>query len=268
MPFASVNGQRLYYEVGGEDDVVVLLHGFLADADSMEAPATGLATGLRALRLDRRGHGRSSPVSAVPSLAEEAADLAALLDWFSIDSVSFLGHDEGAEVAIEFALTWPQRTKSLGLLSPTVEGFPWVPDEWLRRTGLKEALKTDANKALADRWATLPHFETPADRPDMDERLKGLFSRIAGGVSAFERPEREGPTQYNRLGEIRAKTAVYVGELDEPERLRCAAEIAARIPGAELVPFPGLSRFLHAEDSRAVMRRLTDFFMPEPVIER
>src|SRR5512140_2509567 len=112
MPYAGVNGTRLYYEVGGEGDIVVLLHGFLADADSMEAPATGLATGLRAIRIDRRGHGRSNPVDGLPSLVDEAADLAALLDWFGVEGSHFLAHEEGADVALEFALAYPHRTPS------------------------------------------------------------------------------------------------------------------------------------------------------------
>ena len=48
MPDAGIRGQRFYYEVGGEGDLVVLLHGALANADLMEAPATGLASGFRA----------------------------------------------------------------------------------------------------------------------------------------------------------------------------------------------------------------------------
>lgn len=268
MPYAGVNGQRLYYEVGGEGETVVLLHGFLADADSMEAPATGLATGLRAIRIDRRGHGRSNPVDAVPSLADEAADVAALLDWFGADGTHFLAHDEGCEVAIQFALLYPQRTLSMGFLAPTLQGFPWSPEELQRRAAFRDALKGDAARAVADRWSALPHMTYPEDRPEMDAHLKDLFGRVAGGVSAFERPACNGPSQLDLLPQIQVKSAIYVGDKDETERLQCAEAIADRIPGAELVTFPGLSRFLHAEDSRAVMRRLTDFFMPEPVIER
>ena len=42
----------------------------------------------------------------------------------------------------------------------------------------------------------------------------------------------------------------------------------AGIAGSELVTFPNLSRFLHVEESRPVMRRLTDFYIPEGEIER
>ena len=67
MPYAGLRGQRFYYEVGGEGDLVVLLHGHLANADLMEAPATGLASGFRALRLDRRGCGRGPRHDVRPS---------------------------------------------------------------------------------------------------------------------------------------------------------------------------------------------------------
>ena len=261
MPYAGVNGTRLYYEIGGEGDMVVLLHGYLADADSMEAPATGLSTGLRAIRIDRRGHGRSNPVEAPPPLAVEAADVAALLDWFSVDKAHFLTHDTGSEVAIEFALTYPERTRSMCLLSPVADGFNWSPEETARQADLRSALKTDVKKAL-ESWKASPLFEMSTERDGLVDRVQSLFSRVSGGITAFERAPVT-PTQGQRLASVTTKTGVFIGERDEPERIRCAQAIAGRIPGAELTVFPGLGRFLHVEDARAVMRRLTDFFIQD-----
>jgi hypothetical protein len=56
---------------------------------------------------------------------------------------------------------------------------------------------------------------------------------------------------------------VLVGDREDAERLRCAAAIVQGIPGTTGVTFSGDSRFLHMEDSRRVMRRLTDFYSPE-----
>src|SRR5512141_2511491 len=121
MPYAGVNGQRLYYEVGGDGDPIVLLHGFLGNADLMEAPATGLGSGFRAIRIDRRLCGRSEGPPGPVSLADEVADLVALLDWFGAAAAHFVAHDEGAEVAIEVALTRPDRIRSMALLAPSLE---------------------------------------------------------------------------------------------------------------------------------------------------
>ncbi len=268
MPYATVNGQRLYYEVGGDGDTVVLLHGALASADIMEAPATGLASGFRSLRIDRRGAGRSSPTEGPVSLADDVADLAALLDWFGVSGTHFLTHDDGAEIAIEFALTHPAKTLSIGLLAPMVDGFQLSPEGASAHAELISALRVDPKWALSAKFLASTALDVVREHEYMFERISDLYGRAAGSVHQLERPPREGPSQFERLGEIQARTGVFVGERDDADRNRCAQAIAAAIPGAELVTFPELSRFLHVEEPRVVMRRLTDFFMPEPEIER
>jgi pimeloyl-ACP methyl ester carboxylesterase len=268
MPYAGVNGQRLYYEVGGEGDLVVLLHGFLANADLMEAPATGLASGFRAIRIDRRLCGRSEGTPVPVSLADEVADLTALLDWFGVEAAHFLAHDEGAEVAIELALTRPERALSMALLAPSLDGLdPWLT-EFAAQPQLVAAIQANPKYGALEKWLASPVFDVAREREGMHERLTEMFRRSTAPVDRFIRPPRSGPSQAERLGEIRTRTAVFVGERDLPGRLETARTIVAGIAGAELVAFPELSRFLHVEESRAVMRRLTDFFLPEPEIER
>lgn len=268
MPYAGVNGQRLYYEVGGEGEMVVILHGAFADADLMEAPATGLATGLRALRIDRRGYGRSVAADAPIALADEVGDVTALLDWFSAEKTHFLAHDEGAEVALEFALAHPDRTGSIALLAPTLEGYAWSEDSRAKRAEILAAVRANARKGIEEKWLPLPIFDVAREHEGMFERVGDLFRRFNGAAVKYDRPARTGPTQAQRLGEIKAKTAVLIGEREESERLLCARSIALGIAGAEFATVPETGRFLHVEEARIVMRRLTDFFMPEPEIER
>ena len=52
------------------------------------------------------------------------------------------------------------------------------------------------------------------------------------------RPPHDGPTQFERLPELKPKTAIFVGAKDEPERLRCAGRMKDHIPGAQLVEIP------------------------------
>jgi 3-oxoadipate enol-lactonase len=268
MPYAGVNGQRLYYEVGGDGEPIVLLHGFLGNADLMEAPATGLASGFRAIRIDRRLCGRSEGPPAAVSLADEAADVVALLDWFSEPAAHLVAHDEGAEVALELALSHPDRVLSMALLAPSLDGFdPWLK-EFASQPQLVAALQADPVFGALDKWLASPVFDVAREREGLEERLVEIFRRSSAGVDRFIRLPRSGPSQAERLGEVRTRTAVLVGGRDIPGRVRSAEKIAAGVAGAELVHFPELSRFLHMEESRAVMRRMTDFFLPEPEIER
>ena len=269
MPYAGVRGQRFYYEVGGEGEFVLLLHGALASADIMEAPATGLASGFRAARLDRRGCGRTTPPTDGPvPLHEEADDILALLDWFSIEKTHFLAHDEGAEVALEFALRNPGRTGSLALMAPSLEGFSLSPEAAVVAADLRAALRADVTKALDEKLFPSAIFDAAREREGIFERIEDIFRRYPQSPGRLDRIPRAGAALAGRLGAVSARTFVLVGERDQEDRVRSAKAIAAGIPGAELAVIPEASRFLHIEESRVVMRRLTDFFLPEPEFER
>lgn len=262
MPYANVGGHRLYYEIGGEGETVLLLHGSFADADLLEAPATAVSSGFRALRLDRAGHGRSSEAPEPVALADEARELMSLLDWFSAEKVHILSHDDGAEVAIQIALDFPVRTLSLVLLAPTLEGFPWSAGTLARRRDLFAACGRNVANAIEEHVLASPAFAVAKETDGLYDRLAAIYRRARFAGGSRERPPHAGPAQASRLSGIRARTAVLVGDREDAERLRCAAALVQGIPGAEGTTFAGLSRFLHMEDPRHVMRRLTDFYIP------
>jgi pimeloyl-ACP methyl ester carboxylesterase len=262
MPYAGVGGRRLYYEVGGEGETVVLLHGSFANADILEGPATAIASGFRAVRFDRRGHGRSGDAPEPLSLSEESAEIAAFLDWFSTEKTHLLAHDDASEIALQFALDFPDRTLSLAFLAPTLEGFAWREETRAARRALLAAFVREPRRAMAETWLASPIFDVARAHESTFEHLEDIYgtARPAGG--SLERPPHAGPLQAQRLGEIRAKTIVLVGDREDPERIQCASAIVRGIRGAEGATFEGLSRFLHMEDGRRVMRRLTDFYIP------
>ena len=173
-----------------------------------------------------------------------------------------LAHDDGAEIAIQFALDFPGRTLSLALLAPTLEGFPWREETLAARRDLLSAFVRSPRVAIEEKWLRSPAFDVARELEGPFERLRTIYgrARVAGGSLA--RPAHPGPTQAERLGEIRTPTIVLVGDREDAERLRCAAAIVQGIRGAEGATFPGASRFLHMEDQRHVMRRLTDFYIP------
>ena len=263
MPYAGVNGHRLYYEVGGEGDAVLLLHGFLGNADLLEAPATGLASGFRAIRLDRRLCGRSEGPPGAVSVADEVTDLVTLIDWFGIDRTHLVAHDEGADVAVAFALAAPARTLSMALLAPALDGLdPWL-GQFTAQPDLVSALRADPKRGAMETWLASPVFDVAREEEGLLDRIGDIFRRYPATADRYLRPPGGASKAANRLGEVVARTAVFIGGRDLPERQEAAQSIAAGIPGAELITFPQLSRFLHIEDSRPVMRRLTDFFLPE-----
>jgi hypothetical protein len=269
MPFAGVRDQRFYYEVGGEGDLVILLHGALANADLMEAPATGLASGFRALRFDRRGCGRTTPPTEGPRAAPPRRP--------TTSSGSSTGSPSRKP-------TSSRTTRGPRSPSSSPSGTPAAPvrsRSWRRRSRASRPLPRwrrprrisgprsgATSRRLSRRGSSPPPiFDAAREREGIFERITDIFRRFPQSPGRFERLPRAGAALAGRLGAVSARTFVLVGERDEEDRVRCARTIAAGIPGAELLVFPDTSRFLHVEESRAVMRKLTDFFLPEPEIE-
>jgi pimeloyl-ACP methyl ester carboxylesterase len=121
MPIASRNGIALHFEELGpppqsmEREPVVMLHGLfvgsLATWYFTTAPA--LAERHRVLLYDLRGHGMSEKAKTGYDLTTMQADLAAVVDGFTTDRVTLVGHSYGAVVALRFALAHPERVAKL-----------------------------------------------------------------------------------------------------------------------------------------------------------
>ena len=90
--FAEVNGTRLYYEIAGSGEPLVLLHGLGADTRVWDYNFEELTRHYRAIRYDMRGYGQSA-APAQPYTHED--DLKALLDYLGISRAHIMGQSYG-----------------------------------------------------------------------------------------------------------------------------------------------------------------------------
>jgi pimeloyl-ACP methyl ester carboxylesterase len=119
---APVPAGELYYELAGSGDAVVLIHGNAGDLRHWDAQFESLADEYQVLRYDLRGFGRSS--APVPGEAFSAfGDLAALLTFLDIPRAHIVGWSVGAGVAADFALAYPEMTRSMVQVAPWVNGY-------------------------------------------------------------------------------------------------------------------------------------------------
>jgi pimeloyl-ACP methyl ester carboxylesterase len=79
MPDSSINGVSLYWEVKGDGEPVVLVHGSWGDHNNWAQVVPALSSSLRVVTYDRRGHSASERPPAQGSIDEDVADLAGLI---------------------------------------------------------------------------------------------------------------------------------------------------------------------------------------------
>lgn len=123
MERADVNGVTLEFEVRGEGEPVVLVHGgLLADENAPLLGESSLNDGYRVINYHRRGFAGSSRPPGRATIGDQAADLRALLDHLGIERAHLVGHSLGGVIAVQLALDAPERVQTLTLLEPALMG--------------------------------------------------------------------------------------------------------------------------------------------------
>ena len=123
MDRADVNGIALEYEVQGDGEPVVLVHGgLLADENAPLMREPSLIDRFRVVNYHRRGFAGSSRPPGRATIGDQVDDLRALLDHLGVERAHVVGHSLGGVIAVQLALDAPERVQSLVLLEPALMG--------------------------------------------------------------------------------------------------------------------------------------------------
>lgn len=241
----------------GAGPPVVLIHGALLDRRQWN-PQRSLARRFTLLRYDTRWHGRSA---AAPAPFSPAADLAEVLDAAGVRRASLVGLSNGAAIALDFALTYPDRVERLVLVSPGLGGYQPVerPAFWGPLIAALQAGRPDqAAEVLAASpvMAVLPS-DTNWVRAMVREQA-GVFRQDPG----LER--RLAPPAIRRLGEIRVPVLVVTGDDDLRDTRLAADTITAGVPQAQRIRLPGAGHLLTVTAAKDFNRLLAAFLEGRP----
>ena len=126
MDRAAVAGGELEYEVRGEGEPVLLIHGAHVAVAFVPLMNQSALDDYQLIRYRRRGYADSAPAQGPLEeyIAGAAADAAALLDLLEIDRAHVVGHSAGGVIALQLAIDRPERVGSLALLEPALLMVP------------------------------------------------------------------------------------------------------------------------------------------------
>ena len=226
--FAELPGARIWYEERGQGAPLLLLHAGSGNsalwAHQLEAFA---AAGYRCIAYDRRGHGRTEVADPARAVSH-SEDLLRLLEALRLEKVRLVGTAAGGIVAIDFALSHPERVESL-VVANSIGG---VQDE--------------DYLALQRRLRPAPQFDAlPAEVKELGPAYRA--SDPEGTARWLEKHEvkmlgKTRPTNrvtWAALGTISAPTLLITGDAD----LYCPPPVMElfrkRIPGAKSLVIEG-----------------------------
>ncbi len=248
---------------------VLLLHGFTGHGGSWaEAAPSFAAAGFHALAPDLLGHGRS-PAPSSPEryhMARAAADLASLLDQSTQGDAHILGYSMGGRLALYFALTYPDRLRSLTLVSasPGVASATERAERRRRDNALADRIEQDGIAPFVDHWESLPMWKSqqrnlaPEQRRQLrKQRLQnnpvGLANSLRGMGTGAQ------PALHSDLPTMSAPALLIVGA-DDAKFVTVNRRMAQMMAQSHLVEFPETGHAVHLERPQAFSQAVLDFW--------
>ena len=125
--YAPVNGLKMYYEVHGRGEPVVLLHGaFMTIPNNWTGWIGELSKTRKVISVEMQGHGRTADIKRDFSSENLADDVAALLDYLKIPSADLIGYSMGGGVAMQCAIRHPEKVRKVVSISAVFRQDGWV----------------------------------------------------------------------------------------------------------------------------------------------
>lgn len=113
----AINGLNYYYELHGQGEPLLLLHGGLGSIDMFRPVLPALTAGRRVIAVDLQGHGRTELGARPLDLQDMGDDMAALVKALGQEQVDVLGYSFGGGVAFRLTVQHPQVVRRLALVS-------------------------------------------------------------------------------------------------------------------------------------------------------
>ena len=245
--YVDAGGVATYYEVTGDGDPVILLHGGMCTAETWDAQVPALAERHTVYVPERYGHGRTADIEGSMTYEAQALHTIAFIDALGIESPHLVGWSDGALAGLLIALR-----------RPTLVGKVVYIDQFVTL----DAAPAFYNEMMAGLTAEqLPPFLTELYRavsPDGPDHLSVIVDKLRAMWTG------ETGVEVSDLSHVTAPTLVLAGDTGGMPLAHIAA-VQAALPDCQVAVVPGTSHALALEKPHVVNQLILDFLADEQV---
>jgi len=247
--YASVNGLKMYYEIQGAGEPLVLLHGGMVTIEtSFPQTRPVFNKTWKTIAIEMQAHGHTSDIKDRPfSMKQWADDVYKLLKQINVDSADFFGWSMGGGVALQIAIEHPEMVRKVAISGTAVFAEGQI-------TGQKEMMATLTPDMFPAEWKQ----EYARKNPDPNG-----FPNLLAKVKQFA-ADWQGMTK-EEVKSIKAPVLIILGDADivRPEH---AVEMFRLLPHAKLAVLPMTDHFAPVSRTEWVAAMVKEFLeapMPE-----
>jgi pimeloyl-ACP methyl ester carboxylesterase len=236
----DVNDIRVYYEIYGEGEPLLLLHGNGGAIWTFGQQIPDLSEHFRVIAVDSRAQGKSTDSEQEITYALMASDMSELIDKLDLGSVHVVGWSDGGNIGLELALAHPEKVKKLVAIGAnyTHEDYMAPPDSVVMDANDPRLLKT-----------------TPVLRKYVEEMGKlapSVSKKLADLIENYPNLMEE------QLRQIDVPVLVVAGDHDAINMDQTMA-LFLNLPHSQLFIVPGASHFVPVEQPELVNNEVVRF---------
>jgi pimeloyl-ACP methyl ester carboxylesterase len=262
--WVDVDGGRLQLRTSGRgsppESAILLLHGWPLDHRIFEPQIAYLGRSLRVIAFDRRGFGRSE---APPGLHRELDDIDRILEALGLKTVHLLGMSQGARIALRFAVTRPERIRSLLLQAPVIDGLPLdeAGSERIPMAEFAALARAGQLEEVRRRWLEHPMMALGSGHARLRRRVEEIVADYQGkdlldyspAHHAFPHDVLEGVSRLDRA------CLILTGAHDTATRREHGRILLESIPRAREIVFTRSGHLSNLVQAKAYNRRVAAF---------
>ncbi|MEW6194924.1 MAG: alpha/beta hydrolase [Bacteroidota bacterium] len=221
--YINVEGGKLFCEIAGEGECIVLLHDGIAHREIWDNQFGVFARNYSVVRYDRRGYGKSDFPQAPFSHIE---DLKKLFEQLKINKAIIFGMSGGGELAIDFTLIYPEKVNALVLAGAVVGGYGATSHTNTRGGYVNSIVELLSDpKKFIEYIVRKDPYEIYSENRKAKEKLYKLLKENPNDVNFtrefFKKPTDKPALKY--LSEIKCPTLVLSGNMICPIFMRMPA---------------------------------------------